>query len=297
MPQHKVVFGFRPSVGAAATANSVHGWTETFFKSTNEDDSACIDAAKLLMKARLKVLTPGWRCRFITAYRFPGARVGEPYSVDPDEGKGTYPLLSDLDEQPYDVCIVAISSASGRARHWGMRGISSNVIDAGGTYLAPTSFVRAFKSFRDRLVADGWAIKASSAAGKFHIDAVSLANAFPAHPGTPRSPVLVYDNIGAFIPATAGDTMRISGGRSSPGLTGTWNVRSAVLDTGNYFVRLSPKRAHKVEGLYDDDADSQIITYSLSNITEATPGDGSSHKAGGLPGRRRGRRPNQGPRA
>lgn len=302
MPSHRLTFEFGPSLSVdpagafvpRATQGAVAGWTETFYSHVNDTDERSLDAGVLLLAARRRLLTVGWRCLRIRTSRFPLTRVAARRILPPAEGIGQYEVAAGAfnDEQPWDAINIAINSDSGRSRAFLMRGIGSNVITPGGVYRAPAAFAGGLPLFEGRLRA-GFDLRVTTTTELANLTGLYVV-AVPQIPATRQNPILRF----SVAPALdVGDQLRVQGFDGVSGFRGLWTIQSinnVAIDTFiTTLVTLRQKRNKQVGGLWTGGGRVWRINPTLSAITGISPGDGASRRTGGPSTRRRGRRSNR----
>lgn len=284
----RVSFRFRPAIGAESTANSSAGWSENWYYALDVDAAGIGDAAENWIAQRIELLSPGWRIDKARFAIWPGTRTAFTLNVPAGMGTGVYPLGgTSTDEQPYDVLVNNAVCVSAKGRNYPLGGIASDVVDAGGVYVAPGPFTARYVFWATQL-SSGWAVRRSTVAFERLVLGVETSGAFGAVLPSPIRPAIkVADLTGG--PAV-GATVRVSGVVGFSGINGTWRVADFTTFGGFGYVLLSQKRNLRVNGLYDGGGVFRSFSYALDRVNFTTPSRGSSRKRGGLPDRPRGRR-------
>lgn len=297
MPFHSVTYTFGPAtvINPAAipqTLGSTQGWTELYYDPADAADAVALTRGLLLASVRRPLLTPGWQIKRVRIARIPGIRAARPVNLAPNDGVGTYPVIAPAtrnDEQAYDAVTILIASQLGKNRTLSMRGIGSDVVSAGGQYLAPGSFT-------DRL--GPWADALKSFAIRYAIGGLSATITMVATStnglllGTPAKPVVFYTGPAGF---SVGDVIHISNVVGMTGINGQWTLDSDAVATAfnginGFAFRLRQKRGRFVSGGYQDGGRFVKQVFDYDPIDTVTPGEGTSRRTGSGPFRRRGRR-------
>ena len=301
MPQHRCVMEFRPALAvgvqpAPDTAGGISGWSETFFRTTEEDDATALSRTVALCNLRRTLLGPGWRVYKAKVSRFPLTRTAARALIAPADGRGTGGNApgagagGTTSEEPGDAIIVNIGSANGKQRNFSMRGLPSHVISPGLQYLAPANWAAQFDLFKTALTLN-FALR-TVATGL----PIPLLGVLTATNGgvvaSPVTPVLLFEAGTALV---APMQIRISSPRGMSGLQGIWQVRAfgtpVPIGGKDYSVAyLTQKRNRTVVGTYQDGGSFVTQDVTLSNIATVGLGDGTTRKTGSFPGRPRGRR-------
>lgn len=302
MPQHRCTIEFGPSLAAGLapapdTAGDLHGWTESWYRSTEEASTLALTALRNLATIRKDMLGPGWRITRIRVSIFPNARTAIRSSFSPQDGRGNaIPPAGNVgqgSEEPWDALTINVSSASGRSRVLSLRGLASGTISPGAVYLAPPYFSRPLGLWSAQLI-QNFAIRVADPPVSQAILAVYISTVGNVT-ATRARPAVVFVAGGALDTAT---TVRISGVLGMSGINGLWSFNH-VIDgpviggEATKAAYLNQKRGRSVLGTYDSGGVVSKITYSLSNITAVAPGYGTSRRTGSFSTRPRGRRSNR----
>lgn len=287
MSQWRVSFVFRNAVGSTFTSGSLYGWTENVYCPVDRTPSAMRADAINLLARRVQLLTEGWRVAKIRFAEYPSTRTAFTYSPSPASGRGTYATSATVtDEQPYDKLIVNMLCASGKGRALILGGIGSDVVDAGGVYLAPAAFVTAFTGWLGYLTTN-YAVKRAARGPVIPVTNVITTPGGP-YVGNPIQPQLASTVAGAAYPD--GTQIRISGVQGLAYLNGTWNIQRDPVVAAFTSPVLAQKRGVRVFGTYIGGGTWVGYTYSLDPFTGGSPSRGTSRRTGGSIDRPRGRR-------
>ncbi len=288
MANWRVSLVFRNAVGATSTSGSLFGWTENVYSRNSMTPDEVSAAADALVLRRRSILTPGWRIARVRFSQFPFNRVAFSPGVAPSSGVGLYPLGSNVgDEQPYDKLLMNAVCESGKSRALEFGGIGSDVVDAGGVYLAPGAFTAALPALGVHY-GTYWAVNRNSRARQLPIYAVYLA---------PTGDMLDVSNVapGLWVGTgpdqlVAGTKIRVTGSRGVPFLNGVWTIDHLTTLSGSVRYVLRPKRGLTLYGGYL--GGGQLLTYaqSFDPFAAMTPVRGTSRRTGGSIDRPRGRR-------
>lgn len=299
MPQHRCTIEFGPAIATAGqpapdTVGDLHGWTETWYRSTDETSAQALIAIRNLANLRKVLLSAGWRVVGVKVSVFPLARTATRSSFTPQDGRGgSVPPAGQAgqgSEEAYDALTINLSSASGRSRVLSMRGLPSAVVSAGSQYLAPGFWTAPFGLWAAGLIGQ-FGIRVAEAPVKNAITTVYVSTQ-GAVLATRRTPAIV---VGEGVNYAIGTPVRITGVLGMSGLNGVWTINSAATNIqvgGNdrkaYLLR--QKRGREVLGTYTDGGEVWALEYTISNITAAAPGYGTSRRTGSFTTRPRGRR-------
>ena len=300
MPQHRHTIEFRPMVFSSSpvpvdTLGSVQGWTETWYDSADLADGNALDLTLNLANARKMLLPAGWRVYRLRVSRFPLTRTAARRSLTPTDGQGRYAggAVSVGSEQPNDTLIFNISSATGKTRNFGMRGLPRGVISPGNNYLAPAFFEQALPGWTSYLK-NNFSIATISPGFVYAIIGVSTATigGFPMASSTPG--IHVEGNVPLIFP---GAKIRIAGVVGVSNLKGQWTVDASSVQTidglERTIYRLRQKRGVFLQGAWQQGGTLTSYTSALSAIAEIGIGEGGSRRTGGPSNRPRGRRSNR----
>lgn len=308
MPRHKVTFEFEATTGAASTAGSKSGWSETFYDPSDTDDATCNNKANALAFDRRKLLTPGWSLNSVRISRLDAAanllRQGRLVFYSPADAPGKFPG-GEGEEQPYDALEISLFSVNGRRRAFAMRGIATSVVSAGARFLNPAAFASRFPDFIGELTGAagdfagvGWAIRYRTRVnppGVFqgaHIIRGVEIEPVAGRVGSPFSPFVAVDTYVDESLYPAGATLVIKGVQGMQRINASWKVRLAT-GPPNMGFYLAPKRRIQVSGDYFNGGQVTGFTYALDNIANGTPAFGTSRRTGRPLQLSRGRRSNR----
>ena len=299
MPQHRCTIEFGPAVAAGQvnvpdTQGDLHGWTESWYRATEENSPAALIATRNLANLRRALLPLGWRVVGVKVSVFPLARTATRSGFTPQDGRGTNVAaagaLAATSEEAYDALTINISSASGRSRVLSLRGLPSNVVSAGAQYLAPAGFTGPFGLWAAGLIGQ-FAIRVAAVPVKHAIGNVYISTVAGVVATRVRPAIIVP--IAADL--AAGNTVRISGVLGMSGLNGVWTVDAVQINldppnVGFLAAFLRQKRGRSIIGTYVDGGQAWKLEYTLSAITAASAGYGTSRRTGSFSTRPRGRR-------
>jgi hypothetical protein len=308
MPSHKITFEFESTTGAAGTAGSKSGWSESWYENADRTDVQAAFSATVLAAARRRVLTTGWQLPSIRVSRLDVnnnlLRRGQLIFVPPADAPGFYGGAN-IDEQPYDALEISIATTAGHSRHFAMRGIGNDVVSPGARFLNPPQFANNFAAFAGTLLGQQpvaingpWAVRyrtivlpiGAPASGIINISAVDITTG-GANGGTPASPLVTAQG-GIDLTGLVGSTIVIQNVLGMRSLNGSWKVLR-VVGVGNVSIQLAPKRRVTVSGVYALSGFLRGYTYQLDNIVNVTPGYGTSRRTGRPLQLVRGRRSNR----
>jgi len=305
--KHRVLIEFASNPAILATAGSDAGWTESFYDPTDLTDDDAEAKARALINGRSPCLTVGWRAVAIRISQLDTAnnltRKGRLVKLVAPAGIGSYNrAMEGQDEQPWDSINLAIATVGGARRAFLMRGIGSDVLNAAGVYVAPPAFVLGSAQLATALSGGGnpnafiplpttpYAVRNRSATAVTQISNVLTT--------APAGINAVVDATKPLIrvphaTVTAGTNLSIIGVTGMTSINGQWRANTVQNDptTGAFdFVGLLPRRRVTVKGTYESGGSVTYWTWTLTNITGFTIGNGASRRTGRPPQQRRGRR-------
>jgi hypothetical protein len=155
--------------------------------------------------------------------------------------------------------------------------------------LNPGTWGVRFPNFRLTLINNGWALQVRTAGRQLPIIGVATAGVFTIGTATPQSPVITVSDWDGLV--VSPQSIRVSPVPGMCGIRGLWQANIvAGVAPGTYQLQGKAKRGNAVIGAWTGGGFVTRLTATLSNIVQASEGDGSSHRVGSFPGRLRGRR-------